>query len=95
MDIKLDPLEKALVFHIELKEPLMEIVSGPTEQFDAIDSLFDENFYIFLKICFETNFSINDLLEKDNIIETLLKGFDLNISGEAPNSVMKKYRQLV
>lgn len=73
----------------------MALFEGPTSQFDTIDSLFDEKFYIYAKIIFETNFSIDDLLEKDNIVETVLKGFSFSINGEAPNCVMKKYRELV
>jgi len=70
----------------------MSLFEGPTTQFDKIDSLFEDSFYIYSNIHFETNFSIDDLLEKDNLVETLLKGFSLSISGEAPNCVMKKYR---
>ena len=70
----------------------MGLFSGPTNQFDTIDSLFDDSFYIYSKISLETNFTIDDLLDKDNLVVTLLKGFDLRISGEAPNCVMKKYR---
>ena len=64
-------------------------------KFDSIDALFDESFYFYLKGSFSTNFSIDDLLEGSNLIETLLKGFYLNISGEAPNCVIKKYRELL
>ena len=73
----------------------MGLLSSPIKKFDSIDALFEDNFYIFLKGYFQTNFSIPELLEQDNLIETLLKGFYLQITGEAPNSVLKKFREVL
>ena len=47
---------------------MMQLVEGPTKQFDQIDSLFGEDFYFYLKGSFNTNFSIDDLLEGPNLI---------------------------
>ena len=70
----------------------MKLFSDPLNKFDTIDALFDEDFYFCLKGSFCTNFNLEDLLEGSNLIEILLKGFYISISGEAPNSVIMKYR---
>lgn len=57
LGIKLEPLEKELVFHIEIKEGLTQIVSDPLNKVDEIKSLFDEDFYIFLRFVIKTNFN--------------------------------------
>ena len=95
LGIKLEPLETKLVLHVELKEPLLQLLAEPLAKFDSTNALFDESFYFYLKGSFSTNFSIDDLLDGSNLIETLLKGFYLHISGEAPNCVIKKYRELL
>jgi hypothetical protein len=93
--LRFEPLEKLLVFHVELKEPLMQLFAEPVSKFDGIDALFGEDFYFYLKGTLRTNFSLEQLLESDNLLETVLKGFFLNLSAEAPNCVLKKFRELV
>ena len=59
----------------------MKLFSDPLKKFDTIDALFDEDYYFVLSGNFCTNFSLEDLLEGSNLIEMLLKGFYINISG--------------
>ena len=59
----------------------MNLFSAPVNKFDSVDALFDDSFYIFLKATFQTNFNIEELLEQDCLIETLLKGFYLSVTG--------------
>lgn len=92
---KVEPLEKEVVFHIEIKEGLQQVINPPLDKFDEVKSIFDESFYIWLNFAISTNFNVEDLLEKGNIIEALLKGFQIEFSGEAPNSILKKFRDVV
>lgn len=45
--IKLKPLEDCLIFHIEIKPALANLMKGPMNQFDAVDSSMNKDFYLF------------------------------------------------
>lgn len=62
LGIKLEPVEKALIFHIQIRESLTQIFSDPLNKVDEVKSFFDEDFYIFLRFALKTNFGIDDLL---------------------------------
>ena len=79
--MKFEPCEQDLLFHVDVKPEFMKLFAAPTKQFDQIDSLFDESFYLFMKTDFMTNFTVEDLLDGSNLIETLLKGFFMKVSG--------------
>lgn len=62
ISIKLEPIEKCLIFHVQIKQGLTQVVKDPLNKFDEVKSFFDEDFYFMFQFLLKSNFSINDLL---------------------------------
>jgi hypothetical protein len=74
---------------------MSELLQAPLQLYDQVSQSLGEQCVFRLNLHVGTHFTIDQLLQHDNLIETLSQGCSIKFDAEIPSGLMKKGRELL
>jgi hypothetical protein len=82
------------VISIEIQKKLLDLLHDPLTQINNVTSQLGSDLFTSVYLDFSTNFSIDDLLEK-NLLEALTQGFTFKAKCKVPEALVMKGREIL
>lgn len=91
--LKVRVVEEDLVISVEILQGLLALFEEPLNKARGVEQQLAMDLYTSIVIDLATNFSIDDLLQK-NLIEALCQGFKLKAQCSIPEALLLKWREI-